>query len=85
MQFHFTTKDSVYTILAQLKKLPSYKKVVLSFNDDHTIFEHIWWGKQIKECIDEKHLQVICMISNKKQKLYFENCGITTQKVSYGI
>jgi hypothetical protein len=79
MNLHCSSKESIYNILSSLKKIASYKKVTISFDEDHSIFDHPWWWKQLYDAIQEAHLQVIFIATTQRQKEYFDACNLLSE------
>jgi hypothetical protein len=79
MNLHCSSKESIYSILSQLRKIASYKQVTISFDEDHGVFDHPWRGKQLEEVIQENHLQVQFIATSKRQKEYFDVCNLSAE------
>lgn len=79
MNISFKSKDSLYKIFSTLKKLPPYKKVTVQFPDRHEVFNHPRRWKQLKELINEYHLDVSFMVSSREHSNYFKGIGLNVQ------
>lgn len=72
MKLSFSQKDSIYKIFKTIKKIPSYKKVYITIDEKHSLFEHKRWWKQIKDIIDNHDLDVTFVTSSHLVKTYFK-------------
>lgn len=73
MHIVFKAKDSLYKIFKIIKKIPPYKKAVISIDKNHELFEHKWWAKQLADLLREQHIDATFRIDTKKQATFFEN------------
>lgn len=71
MKLRFSSKDSIFKILQTLKKSPNYKHIVVSIDEDHTIFQHSRRGEYIKTTIDSHNLKVLFVAKSKKIYDYY--------------
>ena len=79
MKLTFKAQDSIYKIFKTLQKIPSYKKVKVFIDHQHSLFHHQRRGEQIKEEIEKNHLQVVFVCKTLAAKEYFNNCELATQ------
>ncbi len=79
MKLHFSKKQSIYNVFKTIKKIPTYKSVLISFVPDHPIYEHTWWAQQLVETIQQYNLDVIVVVHNQEEKAFFTQAGIATQ------
>lgn len=56
MQLQFSQEDSLYKIFKTLKRVPPYKRVTISLEKWHEIFEHDRRAHQLAELIIKQHL-----------------------------
>lgn len=78
MKLHFWKKDSIYTVFKTLKKVPSYKAVILSFEANHPLFEHERRWYQLQEIIQQHELQIEIYVTSIAMKEFFEKQWIKT-------
>lgn len=76
MKFFWTKTDSIYKIIKTLEKLPNGKQVEIFIDPEHSIFENVRWGQQIKEIIDKKNLDAVFSTKNRKNKDYYQEAGL---------
>lgn len=79
MNIQFKKSDSLYKIFKILKKVPPYKKAIITIDQKHELFEHKWWASQIADLIKEQHLQATFIVHNKEQAQFFQDVGIPIQ------
>ena len=76
MKIIFKTNDSLYHIFKTVKKIPSWKKVSLFVEPQHTFFEHEWRGKQLQEILKQYNIQATFLVGDRKSAQYFQKLGI---------
>lgn len=80
MEFFFTKNDSLYQIFKLLEKLPSWKAVEIFIDPEHGFFENPRWGKQVKEIIDKRKLNITFKTKKEINRQYYLQVGL---KVNY--
>lgn len=78
MHISFSKDDSLYKIFKTLKKIPSYRKVAISINQDHELFNHKRWAHQLADLIKQQHLNATFIINTKEHYAYFTDAWLST-------
>ena len=73
MKVFFLKNHSFYKIFKTLEKLPPNKSIQIFIDPEHSLFENERRGKQIKELIDNKKLDVYFVTKTQKCKNFFEH------------
>lgn len=76
MRLFFSKTDSIYTILKRLEKLPSNKQVEIAIDSEHAFFVNQRWGRQVKEIITNRKLNVVFKATKNFNRVYFEQVGL---------
>lgn len=76
MRLFFSKTDSIYTILKRLEKLPSNKQVEIAIDSEHAFFVNQRWGRQVKEIITNRKLNVVFKATKNFNRIYFEQIGL---------
>lgn len=78
MKVSFKPNDSLYYIFKTIKKIPSYRKVILFIDPKHDFFENKRWGQQLKDIILQYNLDITCVVTNEYSSKYFKELKIPT-------
>lgn len=73
MKFFFSKTDSLYKIFKALEKIPSYRKVEIYIDPEHSLFDNDWWWYQIKEILDKKKIDATFVAKNKNNRNYYKS------------
>lgn len=77
MKIFFTRDDSFYKICKTLEKLPKNRKVSLLMDPMNSFFRNPWWGKQVKNILDEKHISYVFICKTERTRQYCEETGLS--------
>jgi hypothetical protein len=81
MKFFFAKTDSLYKIFKTLERIPNGRKVEIFIDPEHALFDNPRRGKQIKDLIEKKHLEVIFTTKRAKNREYFQSIGLNVNHI----
>ncbi|MDR0606968.1 MAG: hypothetical protein LBG52_01135 [Candidatus Peribacteria bacterium] len=81
MKFFFAKTDSLYKIFKTLEKVPNGRKVEIFIDPEHALFDNSRRGKQIKEILDQKHLEATFTTKSSKNRAYFREVGLSVDQI----
>lgn len=76
MKFFFLKTDSLYKIFKTLEKIPPQKAVQIFIDPEHPFFENQRRGKQLKELITERNLNITFLAEKEKNREYFQQLDL---------
>ena len=76
MKLFFFADDSFYKIFKTLEKIPRWKEVEISIEQEHSLFDNEWRWKQIKDIIFKRSLDVTVITQTEKAKDFFQKIWI---------
>lgn len=81
MKLFFSCDDSLLKIFKTLEKIPRWKKVEISIDPDHSLFDNEWRWKQIKEILEKRSINATFSTQSEKCKRFFEKIWLKTNYV----
>jgi hypothetical protein len=81
MKFFFAKTDSLYKIFKTLEKVPNGRKVEIFIDPEHSLFDNPRRGKQIKEILEQKHLEATFTTKSSKNRAYFREVGLFVEQI----
>ncbi|MDR2416060.1 MAG: hypothetical protein LBD75_05670, partial [Candidatus Peribacteria bacterium] len=81
MKFFFAKTDSLYKIFKTLEKIPTGRKVEIFIDPEHALFDNQWRGKQIKEILENKHIDAVFTTKQAKSRTFFQSVGLAVNHV----
>jgi hypothetical protein len=78
MKLQFSKQDSIYTIFKTLKKVPAYKAVSIFIHPEHAIFDHQRWGQQLREVIEEYHIDATFVVTTPRSQSFYSTYDLKT-------
>jgi hypothetical protein len=81
MKFFFSKTDSLYKIFKTLEKIPAGRKVEIFIDPEHSLFDNEWRGKQIKDLLDQRHIEATFTTKKIKNREYFQSVGLAVNHI----
>ena len=81
MKLFFLAEDSLYKIFKTLEKVPKWKQLEISIDSHHSLFDNEWRGKQIKEVLDKRSLNVTFITKTEKSRRFFDSIWLKTNHI----
>lgn len=76
MKLFFLKEHSLYKIFKTIEKVPNGKTIYIYIDPEHSFFDNEWRGKEIKELIEKKSLNVLFVTKTEKSKYFFSSLGL---------
>jgi hypothetical protein len=71
MKLFFLKEHSLYKIFKTIEKIPDGRTVHIYIDPEHSFFDNEWWGSQIKELLDNKHITVFFVTKTERSRYFF--------------
>ena len=77
MKLFFLKEHSLYKIFKTLEKVPENRTVHIFIDPEHAFFDNEWWGVQIRELLEKKHITALFITKTDKAKYFFTRLGLS--------
>ncbi len=75
MKLQFDRNDSFYKIHKILEKLKTKKSVIIEIHPQNSVFDNIWFGKELIDTLNENNIDYQFICKDNKTRKYYKQLG----------
>lgn len=76
MKLFFLKEHSLYKIFKTIEKVPNGRTIYIYIDPEHAFFDNERWGKEIKDILQKKNLNVFFVTKTDTSKYFFSSLGL---------